>query len=124
MLIPDTVEHLQDPGRFLEAINKINFRRLVVTVPNAYSLDNLFFMLSESINSDHRTLHSPYSLSKLLFEAGYEVRKVLMADYWGPKRPVRSLIKYMFPLTREHLIIEVTKNVGLSPALSTLSKRD
>ena len=106
VLIPDTIEHLQNPGQFLEEVRSLTFQRLVLSVPNAYSLENRLFFRRESINSDHRTLHSPYSLCKLLTESGFEVTRVVLADYWGPKRPVRALLKYLFPLTREHLIVE------------------
>ena len=106
VLIPDTIEHLQNPGQFLEEVRSLTFQRVVLSVPNAYSLENRLFFRSESINSDHRTLHSPYSFCKLLTESGFEVTRVILADYWGPKRPLRALIKFLFPLTREHLIVE------------------
>ena len=105
-LLPDTIEHLQDPGGFLlDFRNKLSFHHLVVSVPNAYSLSNRFFMRSELINSDHRTLHSPFSLSKLLFESGFEVSALAFADHGGISKPLRTILKWRFPLLREHLIV-------------------
>lgn len=106
VLIPDTIEHLQNPGQFLDSVKALSFEKIIVSVPNAYSLENRLFLRSESINSDHRTLYSPYSLCKLLTESGFKVTRVALADYWGPRRPIRAILKYLFPLTREHLIVE------------------
>jgi hypothetical protein len=109
VLFPDTLEHLQNPGEVLAEIKNLDFDQLIISVPNAYSLSNRFFLSSELINSDHRSLHSPYSLSKLLSEAGFEVQTLAFADYWGWSRPIRSMIKLAFPLTREHLIVVAKK---------------
>ena len=104
ILFPDTLEHLQNPGLVLDEIKQLEFRTLIVSVPNAYSLSNRFFFGSEVINSDHRTLHSAYSLSKLLAEAGFVLTSLTFADFWGWSKPLTSFMKLSFPMTREHLI--------------------
>jgi hypothetical protein len=81
MVVGEVLEHLGNPADFLASVRKSYrncCRRLLVTVPNALRLENgVFALLSrEVINSDHRCWYSPYTLAKVLTEAGFHVTEV------------------------------------------------
>lgn len=83
LLIPDVLEHISNPVEFLSKIKenyKNNIERIIVAVPNAFSkyqcqkLDNNI----ECINSDHRYQFTPYTIAKVLNDAGYKIDKLIM----------------------------------------------
>jgi hypothetical protein len=75
VLVPDVIEHLPDPAAFLrrlvQCLPKAEF---VITVPNGLSLRNAVQTLSgvERINTDHRAWFSPFTLLKVLGDAGLQ----------------------------------------------------
>lgn len=76
-LLADVIEHVGDPVSFLRSMRRYAFKELVVVTPNAFRLRN-FWGGSELINTDHRFWFSPYTLCKVLVDAGFEPRQVLI----------------------------------------------
>lgn len=78
VFLGDIIEHLNNPYYCLSSLKKYNFKKLVITVPNAFSYKNFLnnFKRVEKINSDHRTWWTPYTLSKIVTLAGYRVEHV------------------------------------------------
>lgn len=75
VLVPDVIEHLPDPAAFLRRLAQcLPAAEFVVTVPNALSLRNTVQALAgvERINTDHRAWFSPFTLLKVLSDAGLE----------------------------------------------------
>lgn len=77
ILAGEIMEHLSNPGKALDAIRK-NMQsetRLIVTVPNAYSLKGFMraIMGHELIHPDHTLHHSPYTLKSLLERHGFVI---------------------------------------------------
>lgn len=73
VLVPDVIEHLPDPAAFLRRlVHSLPAAEFVVTVPNALSLRNTFNAMAgvERINTDHRAWFSPFTLLKVLADAG------------------------------------------------------
>ena len=73
VLIPDVIEHLSDPAAFLRRLAQcLPNAEFVVSVPNALSLRNAVQALNglERINTDHRAWFSPFTLLKVLTDAG------------------------------------------------------
>jgi 2-polyprenyl-3-methyl-5-hydroxy-6-metoxy-1,4-benzoquinol methylase len=70
-------EHLSNQGKALDAIREIiqPTAKLIITVPNAYSLKGFIRALSkyELIHPDHTLHHSPYTLKSLLERHGFIV---------------------------------------------------
>lgn len=70
-------EHLSNQGKALDAIrvNAKPITKLVITVPNAYSLKGFIRALGkhELIHPDHTLHHSPYTLKSLLERHGFIV---------------------------------------------------
>ncbi len=75
VLVPDVIEHLSDPAAFLRRLAQcLPAAEFVVTVPNALSLRNAVQALGgvERINTDHRAWFSPFTLLKVLADAGLQ----------------------------------------------------
>lgn len=73
VLVPDVIEHLPDPAAFLRRLVQcLPEAEFVVTVPNALSLRNAAQAMAgvERINTDHRAWFSPFTLLKILADAG------------------------------------------------------
>lgn len=75
VLVPDVIEHLPNPAAFLRRLaDSLPQAVFVVTVPNALSLRNSVQTLRgvERINTDHRSWFSPFTLQKVLADAGLQ----------------------------------------------------
>lgn len=87
MILGEILEHVPNPVQFMKQI-KANYGEVVeefiITVPNAFGLIFAHWAHEsgiESINSDHKYWFSPYTLMKVLFEAGYETKEIQMCCY-------------------------------------------
>lgn len=69
-LLADVIEHVGDVVSFLHEMRRYRFDELVVVTPNLFRLRN-FLSAGEVVNTDHRYWFSPYTLSKVLVDAGY-----------------------------------------------------
>ena len=72
----ETIEHLYSPKEFLLGCKKILSENgiIVITCPNIMGFDILTLNgLSDSIDGEHLNYFNPNSLSKLLFNCGFEV---------------------------------------------------
>lgn len=75
VLVPDVIEHLPDPAAFLRRLAQcLPTAEFVVTVPNALALRNAVQAAggAERINTDHRAWFSPFTLLKVLTDAGLQ----------------------------------------------------
>lgn len=87
LLMAEVLEHINDPVAFLKAIKnnyKNNIRGIIITVPNAFGLIHLSYPLNqgtESINSDYRYWFTPYTLCKVVYEAGFIIDDLIMCLY-------------------------------------------
>jgi SAM-dependent methyltransferase len=73
VLVPDVIEHLPDPAAFLRRLAQcLPQAEFVVSVPNAFSLRNALHGVRgvEHVNTDHRAWFSPFTLLKVLADAG------------------------------------------------------
>ncbi|AVT12190.1 SAM-dependent methyltransferase [Paracidovorax avenae] len=79
VMVPDVLEHLGDPAAFMARLAQIfPAADFVVSVPNGLALRNAVNMLGgvERVNTDHRAWFSPYTLSKVLADAGLRVEEL------------------------------------------------
>ncbi len=79
VLVPDVIEHLPDPAAFLRRLaHCLPGAQFVVTVPNALSLRNAAQALRgvERVNTDHRAWFSPFTLLKVLADAGLRAQSL------------------------------------------------
>ena len=105
VVLGEMLEHVDDPVNFLAKIrSNLNFKntKLIITVPNAFFYKNFKAALKgfEDINSDHRYWFTPYTLSKVVMCAGYEVDEIHLTQDSPPTLsrffPYFILKKYPF----------------------------
>ena len=80
VVVGEVVEHVDAPVKFLQGIRKavVGPHEVAVSVPNAFFLENLENAICgvERINTDHRFWFTPYTISKVLSQAGYGVKDI------------------------------------------------
>lgn len=108
-LIPDVIEHIHNVGDFLQNMKKLNVQHFVFSTPNGLSLGNRLSLKCESVNSDHISCFTPYTLAKSLTVAGFKIEGIYLVDLFWKRRPFKSLLLKHFPLLREHLIVVASK---------------
>lgn len=105
-LLADVIEHVGDVVSFLKSMHRYRFKILVVATPNAFRLRN-FLSLGELINTDHRYWFSPYTLCKVLTDAGYSPQQVELchSDYVSRKGALAARVLDFLPKYRDTLIV-------------------
>lgn len=78
MVLGELLEHIDNPVLFLSAIRTRyaqHVDQLVLSVPNAFRFENFFTAMrhTEHINTDHRYWFTPYTLAKVVTQAGMRV---------------------------------------------------
>ncbi len=115
ILIPEVLEHLPDPGGFLAQLRRRypqGSTKFVVTVPNALARDHVAAAKrhAEEINSDHKYVFSPYTLTTLLMRAGFQIEQLRFCRHGRVKR--RSILKNWYfrryPLLRNDMVVVMT----------------
>lgn len=113
LLIPDVIEYIGNPVAFLKAIKEklTNVDKVVLTTPNAFRLNNFIYSLKniELINTDHRFWFTPYTLSKIVVDAGFEIENIGFYEHGrlGRKRILKKLFLSKYFTFRDTLIIEI-----------------
>ena len=113
LILGELIEHIDNPVLFLELIRnkfKLLVDEIVITAPNALRWNNLkyVFKQTELINSDHRYWFTPYTLSKILFQAGYHDMEFYMVESFKPEKHsfFKSYLYKKFPALRNTIIIK------------------
>lgn len=107
LLVPDVIEHISNVDDFLRSLRKFNAKEIVISTPNAFRLPNRRQYRAELINTDHRYWFSPYTLSKCVIDAGYRIENFWLTDHGSRYRIWNNVIKRLFPLTRDGLVIQI-----------------
>ena len=72
VLVPETIEHVENIGTFLKEISKVNAENFIITGPNAFhtyfpnKLDEESSIFTEAIHPDHNCWFSPYTLKNVI----------------------------------------------------------
>lgn len=86
VLLGEILEHVDNPVLFLsnmrEVLIKYGFEgEYIITVPNAFSLQiGEYTKGVELINSDHKYWFTPFTLGKVMFDAGIKPLEVIFVD--------------------------------------------
>jgi 2-polyprenyl-3-methyl-5-hydroxy-6-metoxy-1,4-benzoquinol methylase len=110
-LLADVIEHVGDVVSFLKSMQRYRFKTLVVATPNAFRLRN-FLSQGELINTDHRYWFTPYTLCKVLTDAGYQAQQVELchSDYVSRKGALAARVLDFMPKYRDTLIVSAALN--------------
>lgn len=119
----EVLKHMNDLCLFLSQIqqkyNK-NINKSIITVLNAFSWQNIKYFLSHigCINSGHRSWFTPYTLAKMLSQAGinfefflfylpFPQNNGILSWFFHPTRFFHQILFSWFPPTRQTLLIAV-----------------
>lgn len=105
-LLADVIEHVGDVVTFLREMRQYRFDEIVVVTPNLFRLRN-FLSSGEVVNTDHRYWFSPYTLCKVLIDAGYTPTAVelLHSDHLSWKGALQARVLDRFPKYRDTLLV-------------------
>jgi hypothetical protein len=109
LIVADVIEHVPDVRMFLMDLHQYNFDIMVVTTPNAYRRINRIQLRGEIINTDHRYWFSPFTLCKVLLDAGFQLDSLEFTDRPSRFNFIRNLLLKKFPLLQEGLLVIVRK---------------
>ncbi len=95
----EVIEHLQNPGLFLNAVKAFmcsGKTELIVTVPNAFRIDTLLWLLRgvEYIHPDHNYWFSYHTATNLLRKSGLAINEVYAYSFQSTEilpRPFKNL---------------------------------
>jgi hypothetical protein len=84
-VLGEILEHIDNPVAYLTSIRELYsdcLSKIVITVPNAWTQTTMRMAneSSEIINSDHRYWFTPYTLSKVIVQAGLTVDDLYFAN--------------------------------------------
>jgi hypothetical protein len=101
-VLGELLEHIDNPVQYLMDIKNLyvnSLRKIVITVPNAWTQTTIrkANRSIEIINSDHRYWFTPYTLAKVITQAGMKLEEIYFAN--------------RVPLTNTGLIKEKILNV-------------
>jgi hypothetical protein len=105
-LLADVIEHVGDVVTFLNSMRRYRFSRIVVVTPNLFRLRNMLSS-AEVINTDHRYWFSPFTLSKVLVDAGYQPQAVELchSDYVSWRGAMLARLLDWMPKYRDTLMV-------------------
>lgn len=124
----ETLEHLPNPGLFLESVRRVlkDDGVLLVTVPNAFYLLRiaaLFLRRSEIVHRDHNYYFSIKTLNRLLASAGF---RVVFAGFTRPSNMRRrtaflfDCAQRAFPYCGQSVVVHALKaDLGAEPGSVT-----
>ena len=112
LVLGEIIEHVDNPVLFLQVLHQ-KFQgfanRMIITTPHAFRWSNFWQAAkhNEVINSDHRYWFTAYTLSKVLYQAGFREIDFMFVENSKPsKLALRKNILYrLFPMFRDTIII-------------------
>ena len=116
----EIIEHVDNPVDFLQKLisnYQENIGSIIINVPNAFRAGNIksLFKNVESINTDHRYWFSPYTIYKVVHQAGLKVDQMKMCKY-SPTNGIGGKIKDFFlnqyPLMAENIVLVCHKKIA------------
>jgi hypothetical protein len=110
-ILGEIVEHVGNPVEFLSRLRERYGKyidRLIITVPNAWDLTNLIYLrhCREYINSDHRFWFTPYTISKVVYDAGYTVNEIKMVTSGIRERWINRYLRNRYPLLNDTIVVD------------------
>ena len=116
----EILEHVNNPVSFLKSLiykYEENIGSIIITVPNAFRAGNIksIFQNLELINSDHRYWFSPYTIWKIVHQAGLQVEAMQMCQFSatsGLKGKVKNIVLKRYPLMAEDIVVICRRRIN------------
>lgn len=110
IVLSEVVEHLLNPGRMLERLKLLmqpGTTQLLVTVPNAFTVNNLLHMARgvEYVHPDHNCYFSHVTLRNLLTKTGFDIAEEFVYTFEADVLP-RRIRRRIARFPQEHLAAE------------------
>ncbi|MDT8406583.1 MAG: class I SAM-dependent methyltransferase [Methylococcales bacterium] len=105
IIAADVIEHVPNVQYFLNSLKQYNAEQFIITTPNCYRLLNRKLWNKELVNTDHRCWFSPYTLSKSIIDAGFQVKEMYFTDEISRLDIISFFIKKSYPLLRDGLAL-------------------
>ena len=115
-LLADVIEHVGDVVSFLQSMRRYRFSEMVVVTPNVFRLGNLLTS-GEVVNTDHRYWFSPFTLCKVLVDAGYSPTRVELChtDHVSWRGALKARLLDFAPKYRDTLMVTAAPNAVMAP---------
>lgn len=115
IILGEMLEHIDNPVKFLKMIGEKyadHIDKLIISVPNAMSFENFkhAFKHIEFINSDHRYWFTPYTLGKVVTQAGLYIDSFQFCMAHKLPKKNKRFKKYLFnkyPVFRDTIVMIV-----------------
>lgn len=108
IILGEIVEHVNNPvdflGRLKNNMDEYGFKgRYIITVPNAISTvrNGILNKGLECINTDHRFWFTPYTISKVMMEAGIKPEKILFSSFGGGGNGINRFTNKIFSIVEK-----------------------
>lgn len=113
ILLGEMLEHIENPVDFLKDIVAnygSHIDNFVITVPNAFGLPflaNAYSQGREALNPDHKYWFTPYTIMKVVHQAGLKVHEVQMCLYENSKcvLPANANLLKSKPLLLDTIVV-------------------
>jgi len=87
ILVPETIEHVENIGFFLKEINSLKADNYIITAPNCFNdffpnqFDSSTNIFTEAIHPDHNCWFSPYTLKNVIQKyTNLKVREIYLCN--------------------------------------------
>lgn len=93
----ELIEHLFNPGLFLDNIKKYMANFMIITTPNCFSIRKSFpaIFQIEKVRNDHTCWYSIKTLSNLLKMKGFEITEISYYNYLKKGKLIYKLFPYL-----------------------------
>jgi len=112
LVLGEIIEHVDNPVSFLQVVHhkfKDMVDTMIITAPNAFCWNNFknVFKQTELVNSDHRFWFTPYTLSKVIHQAGYHDINFHLVENYRRDKPskIKDLLFRRFPSFRDTVLV-------------------
>lgn len=97
ILSTEVLEHLNNPGLFLQGVKKLfkSNTTMIVTVPNGLRLTGLMRQIKgyEFVHPDHNYWFSYKTVKTLMEKNGYHIEKILTYSFFNFNRSVKNMVR-------------------------------
>lgn len=104
ILLTEVLEHLNNPGLFLQGVKKLfkSDTAMIVTVPNGLRLTGLMRQIKgyEFVHPDHNYWFSYKTVKTLMEKNGYHIEEILTYSFFNFNLSVKNMVRKIWSIIR------------------------